>query len=103
MKKLLAVLSLLLVTSVFARDLKECEQWVEDNLGTFAICAPHNIVENDSAYWYRVEECKKTTSGITCEVIQNFPSSNCTQEIYLDHRCYFNTGAKIIMDQREDL
>jgi len=36
-------------------------------------------------------------------VTQRFPTSGCTQQIYMDKNCHFNTGAKITHDGREDI
>ena len=103
MKKIITLLTMLIMTSAMAKTISECEQWVEERLETFAICSIHTEALKDHNYHYRVEGCKKTNSGYTCEVFQHWPSSECVQEIYMDHRCYFNAGAKIIEDTREDL
>jgi len=103
MKTMMTLVTFLIMSTAMAKTTSECEKWVEQNLETFAICSSHDEHLKDSFYYYRVEQCKKTSHGFTCEVTQDWPSSECSQEIYLDHRCYFNTGAKIINDTREDL
>ena len=102
MKTILLLTIALTALGSHAKSLKECERYVRDNLSTFAICYPHATAKTDSMYRFDVYSCKKTRRNITCTVSQDFPSSACEQEIYLDKRCQFNSGAKITRDERED-
>lgn len=84
-------------------DEAACKSRVRQKLGTFGVCADHTKVQGDDYYSFSVSTCQQNADQVTCVSKQNFPSSSCEQEIYMDLDCQFNKGAKITKDSREDI
>ena len=102
------VLSFLLIFSAFAGEEKmtaeKCAKMVESNIDTFSVCySDHNSeCAKDKFCYAKASKCKLKKKGWVCTLNHSYPSSECIQKIFMDKECFFNRGAKIIKDHRED-